>query len=100
GEIDRLLAQSYQRLGRWEECAEASRSALDRGGLDRTDYVYMQLGNCLLNLKEYQAARTAFQQAAADERLAADARRWIAYVDETVTRERNNAALIASLQGN
>ncbi|HUF72983.1 MAG TPA: hypothetical protein VMR74_08805, partial [Gammaproteobacteria bacterium] len=46
GEIDRLLAQSYQRLGRWEECAEASRSALDRGGLDRTDYVYMQLGNC------------------------------------------------------
>ena len=100
GEIDRLLAQSYQRLGRWEECAEASRTALDRGGLDRTDYVYMQLGNCLLNLKEYEAARTAFQQAAEDERLAADARRWIEYVDETVTRERNNAALIASLQAN
>jgi tetratricopeptide (TPR) repeat protein len=100
GEIDQLLAQSYQRLGRWEDCADAARSALDRGGLDRTDYVYMQLGNCLLNLKEYQAARTAFQQAAEDERLAADARRWITYVDDMIQRERTNAELIASLEAN
>lgn len=98
GEIDRLLAQSYQRLGRWEECADAARSALDRGGLDREDYVYMQLGNCLLNQKEYQAARTAFQQAAEDERLTDDARRWIAYVDDRIQRDRTNAELIASLR--
>lgn len=100
GEIDQLLAQSYQRLGRWEECADAARTALDRGGLDRTDYVYMQLGNCLLNQKEYQAARNAFEQAAEDDRLAADARRWITYVDDMIQRERTNAELIASLQAN
>lgn len=100
GDVDQLLAQSYQQLGRWDECAEAARSALDRGGLERTDYVYMQLGNCLLSLKEYQGARAAFEQAADDERLADAARQWIAYVDDAVAAERRNAELLASLRAN
>jgi tetratricopeptide (TPR) repeat protein len=98
GSVDRLLAQSYARLARWQECADASRSALDRGGLDRTDYVYMQLGQCLMNTKDYQGARTAFQEAGRGDALAADARRWITFVEDLILRDRTNAELLASLQ--
>jgi len=98
GNTDRLLAQSLASLARWDECVDAARSALDRGGLDRTDYTYMQLGQCLYNSKRFAEARTAFQEAAKDERRAADARRWIAFVDTQVARERTNTEALRSLE--
>lgn len=100
GNTDRMLAQSLARLARWEECAEATRAALDKGGLDRTDYIYMQLGQCLFNLKRFDEARTAFQAAARDERRSADARNWIRFVDDQVERERLNAEALENLARN
>ncbi|MGD8340600.1 MAG: hypothetical protein PVH89_07430, partial [Gammaproteobacteria bacterium] len=98
GEIDRLLAQSLARLARWEDCAEAARSALDRGGLDRDDYVYLQLGQCLVNQRKFAEARTAFEGAARDDRSERDAQRWIAFVETEIARDRANREALASLQ--
>jgi tetratricopeptide (TPR) repeat protein len=98
GEIDRLLAQSLARLARWEDCADAARSSLDRGGLDREDYVYLQLGQCLVNMKQFSEARTAFQGAARDDRSERDALRWIQFVDTEIQRDRANREALASLQ--
>lgn len=98
GDVDRMLAQSYQSLGEWDECAKAARDALDRGGLDRSDLVYLMLGNCLMNGKEYQEARNAFQQAAKDDRVAATARDFIRFTDDLIERDRSNKEALASLQ--
>lgn len=100
GDIDRLLAQSFVRLARWQDCADASRRAIDRGGVDRTDLVYMMLGQCLMNMKEYQEARNAFQQAARDDRVASNARQFIQYNDELLARERTNQEALRALRAN
>jgi tetratricopeptide (TPR) repeat protein len=100
GDIDRLLAQSFVRLARWQDCADASRRSIDRGGVDRTDLVYMMLGQCLMNLKEYEEARNAFRQAARDDRVASNARQFIQYNDELLARERTNQEALRALQAN
>lgn len=100
GEVDRLRAQSLASLAMWGECADAARSAIERGGLDRPDNVNMQLGQCLVNLREYPEARRAFEVAARDDRNSQDARRWLRYIDTEVARERANAEALASLNRN
>ena len=96
GDVDRLLAQSYVRLARWEDCAESAQSGLDRGGLDRPDLLALMLGQCLANLRRYDEAREAFQQAARDDRSAQSASQWLEYVRTEVARERANAEALAA----
>ncbi len=86
-----MLAQSYANLAYWEDCAEAARNGLRRGGLDRPDTANLLLGNCLAEMKEYAAARTAFEAAARDERSRTAARQWIDYVEDEQNRERQVA---------
>lgn len=88
GELDVRLAQSYANLAQWENCIDASREGLERGGLSRTDQANLLLGNCLAELKRYNEARTAFQAAARDERSRQAAQQWIQYVDNEQDRER------------
>jgi tetratricopeptide (TPR) repeat protein len=100
GDVDRLLAQSYSRLARWDDCADASRRAIDRGGVDREDLVYLMLGQCLMNMKQFDEARNAFQQAARDERIADNARQFIRFNNELSERDRTNREALRSLQAN
>jgi hypothetical protein len=100
GQVDQLLAQSLARLARWDDCVDAARKALDRGGLNEDGYVQMQLGQCLVNLRRYDEARVAFQAATSDDRRANDARRWLNYIAEEVKRERANAEALAALSQN
>jgi tetratricopeptide (TPR) repeat protein len=100
GEIDRLLAQSLARLARWDECVDAARKSIDRGGLDRADLVNLQLGQCLVNLRKYSEARQAFQAASQDERSRRDGARWLSYVDTEARREQANQEALASLARN
>lgn len=88
GELDVMLAQSYANLGRWEECAEAARTGIRRGGLERPDRANLLLGNCLAEMKEYSAARTAFEAAQRDERSRSMAQQWLQYLDDEEDRER------------
>ena len=54
----------------------------------------MILGACLFELKEYGAARTAFNTAAEDTRSRTGARSWIQYVDAEEDREEQLAAAL------
>lgn len=87
GELDVRLAQSYANLAMWEECIDAARNGIERGGLDRVDQANMLLGNCLAEIKRYDEARTAFQSAARDERSRAGAEQWLQYIQNEQDRE-------------
>lgn len=97
GQIDQMLGQSFIRLARWEDCVEATRSALDRGGLDEPAYAQIQLGTCLLNLREFQQARAAFVAASDDDNRRDEAQTFIRYVDEEMRRQRANEEALAAL---
>lgn len=94
GELNVRLAQSYQNLTEWEDCVEAAREGLQKGDLRRTDQANMILGACLFELKEYGAARTAFNSAAEDSRSRVGAESWILYVDAEEDREQQLAAAL------
>ena len=94
GELNVRLAQSYQNLTQWDECVDAAREGLQKGELRREDQANMILGACLFELKEYGAARTAFNTAAEDTRSRTGARSWIQYVDAEEDREQQLAAAL------
>lgn len=98
GNLDMLLAQSHANLAQWEECEEAARSALERGGLNREDQTNLILGNCLVAQRKYSEARRAFQAAARDERSRRAANQWITYVDSEEARERANREALQALR--
>ena len=94
GEIDMRLAQSYANLGRWEECIDSSRTALNRGGLNRADQVNLLLGNCLVEERRYGEALEAFRAVSRDDRSRDAANQWIAFVQGEQRRERELEAMI------
>ena len=59
---------------------------------------FYQLGQCLVNMREFQEARTAFQGAARDDRSERDALRWLQFVETEIARDRANREALASLQ--
>jgi tetratricopeptide (TPR) repeat protein len=89
GNLDLLLAQSYANLARWEECIEAARSGIRRGGLNRPDQINIILGSCLVEEKQYSEARTAFRAAAQDERSRRAANDYIRYIESEEAREKS-----------
>ncbi len=94
GEVNLRLAQSYQNLAEYEDCVDAAREALRKGDLRREDQANLILGACLFELKQYGQARTAFQNAAEDNRSAQNARSWIDYVNVEEDRERQLQAAL------
>lgn len=95
GELDMRLAQSYANLARWEDCVESSRTALRRGGVNRSDQLNMLLGNCLVEERRYSEALEAFRAAARDERSRNSANQWIAFVQGEQRRERELDAMLS-----
>ncbi|MDX1561829.1 MAG: hypothetical protein R3305_02840 [Gammaproteobacteria bacterium] len=98
GQIDSQLAQSYMVLARWEDCVEAARAGLERGGVSRPDYTNIMLGRCLVNLKRYDEALEAFRTAARDERSTRDANLFIRFVQEAQASDRANREALASIE--
>lgn len=91
GNLNLLLAQSYQNLAKWDDCVGAARDALDKGKLRREDQANMILGGCLFELKRYDQARNAFKSASTDQRSRAGAENWLKYIDAEQDRERQLA---------
>ncbi len=81
GELDLRIAQSYQSLYLWEECAAAARVALSKGDLRRPDQGSLMLGVCLFEMEEFDDARLAFETAEKDSRSRDSARDWLVYVN-------------------
>ena len=78
GSLYARLSGVYLDLDENEKSVAAARNAISRGGVDRIDITYMNLGNALINLHCYDDAIKAFRQAANSERSAKYARQWIA----------------------
>ena len=98
GQLYLQLAQSHLNLYEYNECIEAARQALNRGGLRRPDTANIVLGTCLLELQRYDQAREAFRAARADNRSRSSADRWIDFIDREVARKRDIERQLARLQ--
>lgn len=98
GQLYMQLAQSHLNLYEYEECVEAARTAIRRGGLRRPDTTQIILGTCLLELQRYDQAREAFRAARADDRSRTSANRWIDFIDRELARKRDIEQQLARLQ--
>ena len=98
GQLYVQLAQSHLNLYQYNECVQAARTALGRGGLSRPDTAQLVLGTCLLELERYDQAREAFRAARADSRSRVVADRWIEFIDREVARRRDIEQQLARLQ--
>ena len=86
GELDVRLANSYLNLRRYDECVEASRAGLNKGGLKRDRAAYELLAMCLFEKEKYEDSKEAFRKAAKDESIAKRARNWIKFIDTEQSR--------------
>jgi len=98
GQLYVQLAQSHLNLYEYNECVEAARAALNRGGLRRPDSANIVLGTCLLELQRYEQAKEAFRAARADSRSRTSADRWIDFIDREVARKRDIERQLARLE--
>ena len=99
GTIWARLAGVYLDIGEDKKAVRASRNALNKGGLKRSDLTYMVLGNAQLNLHCYQEAAIAFGKASRDKRSANYAQRWIDHATKEEERRQQLRDMGASIAG-
>jgi tetratricopeptide (TPR) repeat protein len=88
GELDVRLGNTYLNLGKYDECIEAVRTGLRKGGLKSADNAQISLGMCLYNKRQYQAAITAFRAASKTPRSRKISQQWIQVIEADVERNR------------
>lgn len=86
GQLYLQLAQSHLNLDQHQECVEAARAGLNRGGLRRPDTANVVLGMCLYEMQQYEPAKAAFRAARTDDRSRRTANQWIEFIDREVAR--------------
>lgn len=92
GDADQQVAEIYLQLGDFEKTIEAAEVADKRGNLTNPGNLYLALGMASFNLKKFDKALQAFEQAQtikSSERMAAQ---WLKFVE----REKRNAAQLAA----
>ena len=80
------LAENYNVLGQYEECAGAARDALRQNGLESEGRVNLLLGQCLFEQEEYDQAEDAFSDAADDPDVRRTATQWLNHLTIEVAR--------------
>ncbi|WP_162846802.1 tetratricopeptide repeat protein [Marinicella litoralis] len=85
GELYLRLAQSYMNVEEWEKAAANIENALNKG-VKRPDSAQLMLGNTYINQKKYNAAKSAFESAAQDNRSSNAANQWLRYVNNELQR--------------
>lgn len=86
GELDVRLGNAYLNISEYDDCANAVRSGLDKGGLKSPDNAYISLGMCLYNMRQYRQAIEAFQVASRTERSRRVANQWITVIRADMER--------------
>ncbi len=89
------LAESYNALSEYGECASAARQALREGEPKSEGRTYMLLGQCLFEQEKYDEAGDAFARAARDSDTRRAATRWQNYIEREVARLRDLDARLA-----
>ncbi len=80
GESFYRLAQALSQQDRHKEAVDAYKSALDQGGLSDIPDVQFWMGISLMQLERWDAATTAFREAAKDKDKEKNARQYIRYI--------------------
>lgn len=93
------LAESYNALSEYEECASAARQALREGEPKSEGRTYMLLGQCLFEQENYDEASDAFTRAARDSDTRRSATRWQNYLKSEVVRLQELDAKLARFGG-
>jgi outer membrane protein assembly factor BamD (BamD/ComL family) len=87
GELWATLGNVYLDNEENQKAVNAAKAAIAKGGLRRPDNAYLVMGMAHFNLKQFDAARTAFNQAAKDKRSATYARQWLEFIDKELERQ-------------
>ena len=87
GDLYVRLAQVQLETENWDAAARALKTAVARGGLDQPGNAQLLLGIVSFKQARFDAARSAFRNALADDRTADTARKWLDHV-ERAERER------------
>lgn len=91
GDLNHRLANAYLNTGNYTDCVSAANDAIRKGGLKSPDNVQISMGMCLYNLKRYNDAKSAFNQAAKTPRSARTAGQWINVINADLERNRQIA---------
>jgi tetratricopeptide (TPR) repeat protein len=86
GELDIRLGNALLNTGEYKQCAESVRAGIRKGDLKSPDNAQISLGMCLYNLREYNDAISAFQEAAKTPRSRKMANQWITVIRADVER--------------
>jgi len=86
GDLYARLATSYLNLSEFKSCINASRQAIDKGGLKYPGDTWLVLGMCQFENKQLKSAKSSFQNAAKFDKSAKNARSWITYTENEQAR--------------
>ena len=86
GELDVRLGNAYLNTSQYQECVQAVRNGIRKGGLKNPDNAQISLGMCLYNLRQYQAAINAFSDAAKTPKSRRMANQWITVIRADIER--------------
>jgi len=95
GDLYVRLAESYNALSEYDECASAALQALRDGKPKSEGRTYMLLGQCLFEQEKYDEAGDAFSRAAKDSETRQAATRWQNYLRREVARLQDLDARLA-----
>ncbi len=86
GELYARLAVAQLNLDRYEECIQAGRQAMDKGGVREPSDVRVTIGMCQYNLDRYQDARQTFMVVRRDDEYKKIGSQWISVIDGEIQR--------------
>jgi tetratricopeptide (TPR) repeat protein len=86
GELNARLAVAYLNLDRYEDCIQAGRQALDKGGTREPNDVRITIGMCQYNLDRYQDARQTFMVVRRDDDYKKLGSQWVSVIDGEIER--------------
>jgi len=89
------LAESYNALSEYGECASAARQSIREGKPKSEGRIYMLLGQCLFEQEKYDEAGDAFARAVRDSDTRRAATRWQTYLEREVARLQDLEARLA-----
>ena len=99
GELYMRLAETYNALSAYDDCAAAARQALRTGELKSEGRAYMLLGQCLFEQEQFDEASDAFTRAARDSDTRRTATQWQNYLRKEVKRRSDLEARLAQYGG-
>lgn len=92
GIADQQIAEIRLQQGRYEETVAAAQAAAKKGKLDNPGNLYLALGMASFNLKQFDQALEAFEQAVQHKSAKRMAQQWMKFVE----REQKNAKQLAA----